>query len=642
MSRPAKRRSHRSVLLVAAVAACWIALTGIVPVPSLQRAPTKFEGHFVTTAVPLTGAAAAALPPAGGGAARVLAVAPGAAPAVSAVPGWSARIALGGAPELVAFSWAGRIEGTLEMRVSDGTKFQPWVTVSGTPQEGPDATPGGEGSATTRTSTGPIWVGHDAAAVEVRVTAGDLHDLQAESMHWDGTLASPGGGMAVAGAEPANPGVIPRSAWDQGKGWVKNPGCPNGPVVDPTLKMAIVHHTVQANNYGPNDVPMMIKADYDYHVGPQQWCDIAYNFMIDKFGRIWQGRSGDTAMAIEGGHSLGFNQNTVGIALLGQYQPGASPAASTVTPDEQLAVSRLIAWKFGLFGVDPNASVQYAPSTDVSPHGVLHKAGVPFTLPTVVGHQDTSSTDCPGANAEALLPAIRQQAGFMIAATRTPARWQPFASSQALMLQQYSDVLLRQGTMSEAAYWINDMVTSGVDPSTVIATLLTSAEVTSSQAPVYRLYSGVFARAPDVAGFRYWSKALATGAAGLVQVAGAFAASPEFTHTYGNTTNTQFVQLLYQHVLGRPGDASGVKYWTTLLDKGASRGTVTVGFTESAENHKNTAAAVSVQLLYLDLLQRPADAGGLAHWSSVLGSGVPYRNAVNAIYVSPEYRNRVS
>lgn len=640
MSRPTSR-SRRALLALTAALACWAALTGLVPLPGLHRGATKFSGHFVTATVALTGPTAKLLPPAGGTAARALGVAPGAETPRDAAPGWSARVDLSGSPELVAFSWAGRTDGDLEMRVSDGTTFQPWVPVAGTPNEGPDGGPG-EGSATTRTSTGPIWIGHDAKAVEVRVTGGTLRALQAETMRWDGTLASPGSGTATAGAEPADPGIIPRSAWDQGKGWVQNPGCSSAPIVDPTLKMAIVHHTVQANDYGPNDVPMMIKADYDYHVGPQQWCDLAYNFMIDKFGRIWQGRSGDTAVAIEGGHSLGFNRNTVGIALIGQYQPGASPAAATVTSAEQLAVAKLVAWKFGLFGIDPRASTQYAPSTDVSPHGVLHKQGVPFTLPTVVGHQDTSSTDCPGANAEVLLPQIRQEAAYIIALGATPDRWKPFSSSQALVLQQYHDVLLRSGTGSDAAFWVNQMVTTGDDPPEVIRRMLASPEVDGSQPPVYRLYTGEMGRVPDLGGYRYWAAQVSGRARTLTQVADAFAGSPEFLKTYGNTTDKQFVQLLYQHVLGRAGDTAGVDYWTQRLSQGASRGTVAVGFTESAENRTRTATVTTVQVLFFDLLQRPVDPSGLQYWSQQLNSGRPYHDVVAAIYGSAEYRNRVS
>jgi hypothetical protein len=629
-------------MALTAVVACWAALTGVIPLPGLHRAATKFAGHFETATVPLTGAAAAALPPAGGTAARALAVAPGAAPASVAGPGWSARIALDGVQELVAFTWAGRTPGELQVRVSTGDSLLPWVSVDGTPNEGPDGGTG-EGSATRLTSTGPIWVGTDAKAVEVKVVSGELRDLQVQTMHWDGTLASPGGGMATAGAEPADPGVIPRSAWDQGKGWVQNPGCTPAPIVDPTLKMAIVHHTVQANDYSASQVPLMIKADYDFHVGPQrQWCDIAYNFLIDKFGRIWQGRSGDTSVAIEGGHSLGFNRNTVGIALIGQYQPGASPAASTVTAAEQLAVAKLVAWKFGLFGVDPRGTTQYAPSTDVSPHGVLHKAGVPFTLPTVVGHQDTSSTDCPGANAEALLPAIRQQAAFILAIGATPDRWKPFPNPQALVLQQYHDVLLRSGTDSDAAFWTNQMVTAGDDPPEMIRRLLTSAEVTNSQPPTYRLYTGEMGRVPDLGGYRFWARQVSSGARTIVQVADAFAASKEFQDTYGNTTDEQFVRLLYQHVLGRNADSGGLAFWTQQLAGGASRGTVAVGFTESAENKKRTATVTTVQVLYFDLLQRRVDSGGLAYWSQQLQAGRPYRDVVASIYGSVEYRDRVS
>ena len=103
-------------------------------------------------------------------------------------------------------------------------------------------------------------------------------------------------------------------------------------------------------------------------------------------------------------------------------------------------------------------------------------------------------------------------------------------------------------------------------------------------ASVARLYYSTFGRAPDQAGFITNVQAV-YGAASLDQLAGDFAASAEFTSRYGSTTNTQFVDLLYQNVLGRAPDAVGQADWTNALSSGALTGAnVLLSFSDSAEH----------------------------------------------------------
>ncbi len=71
----------------------------------------------------------------------------------------------------------------------------------------------------------------------------------------------------------------------------------------------------------------------------------------------------------------------------------------------------------------------------------------------------------------------------------------------------------------------------------------------------------------------------------IQQLAPGFYESPEFKARYGeSTSNQQFVGLLYQNVLGRPGEAEGVAFWTNRLDAGAGRAEVVVSFSESFEH----------------------------------------------------------
>lgn len=100
--------------------------------------------------------------------------------------------------------------------------------------------------------------------------------------------------------------------------------------------------------------------------------------------------------------------------------------------------------------------------------------------------------------------------------------------------------------------------------------------------PVARLYTAVFNRLPDPSGLEYWIKKRRAGAT-LNEVAAAMTASGEFTNTYGNLSNGQFVDLVYQNVLKRPPDSSGRSYWVNKLNSGFKRSAMMAQFSESNE-----------------------------------------------------------
>ena len=98
-----------------------------------------------------------------------------------------------------------------------------------------------------------------------------------------------------------------------------------------------------------------------------------------------------------------------------------------------------------------------------------------------------------------------------------------------------------------------------------------------------RLYSAYFLREPDLSGFAYWADRFRSGQS-LVSISQAFTGSAEFTSTYGQLTNGDFVRLVYRNVMQREGDGAGVAYWTDILDRRVrGRGSVMALFSESAE-----------------------------------------------------------
>jgi hypothetical protein len=148
-----------------------------------------------------------------------------------------------------------------------------------------------------------------------------------------------------------------------------------------------VHHTAGSNSYDEAGVPAIIRSIYVYHVTGRGWRDIGYNFLIDKFGRIWEGRYGGMTRAVVGAHTLGYNSFAFGAAVLGTY------TSKSPEPEVLGAYENLIAWKFALHDVDPRATVAYP--------GLA-------TLPAISGHRDGVATECPGDELYGELSTIRQ------------------------------------------------------------------------------------------------------------------------------------------------------------------------------------------------------------------------------------------
>ena len=152
-----------------------------------------------------------------------------------------------------------------------------------------------------------------------------------------------------------------------------------------TVKAAFVHHTATGNNYRCSQAPSLIRSIYRYHVRSSGWRDIGYNFLVDKCGNIYEGRAGGVAKPVMGAHTLGFNTDSMGIAVLGSFSQASPPAAAVN------AVARLTAWKLGIFGVNPRGETYLK-----SGGGNLYRKGANARLNVISGHRDGFATVCPG------------------------------------------------------------------------------------------------------------------------------------------------------------------------------------------------------------------------------------------------------
>lgn len=97
---------------------------------------------------------------------------------------------------------------------------------------------------------------------------------------------------------------------------------------------------------------------------------------------------------------------------------------------------------------------------------------------------------------------------------------------------------------------------------------------------VYRLYANCLGRTPDITGLENWCRNLKNGTTGT-QIAKGFIFSKEYSGR--NTSNKNFVTMLYGTILGRAADSNGLSTWTGNLNAGKSRESVLNGFLFSNE-----------------------------------------------------------
>lgn len=555
--------------------------------------------------------------------------------------GWSQVIDLLDGTQMVAFSWDGTTSGPngpesgqVSVRTRTGDEqWSEWTALEGDPDDD-----GGEG--TGRVGTGVTWLGEEGVdEVEVRVDAGPLVALDLLRMRYHEGEAVPVEDAVASRAgtdkDAAKPTVRPRSAWAT-KGWASyNSGCGSAPKVASRLDHAVVHHTASSSSYSQSQVPGLLDGIRQYHQSSLGWCDTAYNFVVDKYGGIWQGRDGDVAKPVIGGHAQGFNTYSTGVALLGNFETGGSPTSAMVD-----STARLLAWKLGLHGLNPNGTV-----TVTSAGSSRYPSGARVTLPVINPHQATGYTACPGVNVMAKMGTVRSlAASYMSGGGDTggggePSDWDPFDSVESLVYRQYVDFLRSTGSYESRLWWNQNLSNGSTHRNALLISLLNSEGLQDRSASSVRLYLAYFGRIPDHSGLRYWWAAMDAGK-GIRHVSAAFARSPEFTQRYGNLTDAQFVDLVYRNVLDRAPDAAGYDYWTgRLRAKRESRGGLMTLFSESGEYRSKRRDVVDVVITHEAMLQRGISTASMLQWVARVEDDRTV--FISHLFASREYANRV-
>jgi N-acetylmuramoyl-L-alanine amidase len=377
---------------------------------SAKAPPSGAAGHpIVTRRAMLRGAAAAGAASLVRPTGAIAALSPGSPGGifsqwVGALAGESAQIAAPGRFSLVGVEWATPKHATIELRTrTRGGAWSVWAAASvlGHGPDRPGPQPGEFGE--------PIWSG-PADCVQLRSSQA----VRGVRLHFVAARPAPPAHAAqalplaqpVLDAGPGQPPIIARSAWAQGH------APPSHVPLYGTVKLAFVHHSVTPNGYGAGEVPSILLSIFDYHRYVRGYFDIAYNFAVDAFGRIWEARAGGIDLPIVGAHAGGYNEESTGMVVLGTYADVVpSPTAIGV-------LEQLLAWKLSLHGIPVLGRV----TVEVAPYDAFYTPFAPgahVSLPRIAGHRDGDLTDCPGNAFYARLPSMRPQVAQFVG---SPAR----------------------------------------------------------------------------------------------------------------------------------------------------------------------------------------------------------------------------
>jgi SpoIID/LytB domain protein len=192
----------------------------------------------------------------------------------------------------------------------------------------------------------------------------------------------------------------------------------------PTIKAAFVHHTATKNNYTPEQSAKQVRNLYNWFTKGLKYSDMAYNFLVDRFGRLYEGRAGGIDQAVVGGHTAGFNDETFAVSAIGNFAKANPPADQMAVIVD--SISSLTAWKLSMNHRDPNGTIPLV--SDSSAGTSRYQPGQAANALVIGGHGDIGATSCPGKHLEAQIPAIRaattaKMGAGMVNPTANAASW---------------------------------------------------------------------------------------------------------------------------------------------------------------------------------------------------------------------------
>lgn len=253
-------------------------------------------------------------------------------------------------------------------------------------------------------ATDAVWLG-PSSAVNVRAFRDGLdvsdqltaHLITTSQAGSDVRLVSSGGDTGITRILPATvtpgtgaPTFITRKEWNAGS--VKASRLSYAK----EIKAICIHHTGGSNNYSKAQSPQIVRGMFAYHHDTLGWADLGYNVVVDKYGQIFEGRSGGLHRNVAGAHARGFNTGSCGISVMGDYMDIPVPSAALN------AVATVAAWKLAsTFTQDVYGTETWTVTTSN-----VKRSGT-FSMPHLFAHRDVNYTDCPGDTYYGQLPELR-------------------------------------------------------------------------------------------------------------------------------------------------------------------------------------------------------------------------------------------
>ncbi len=331
--------------------------------------------------------------------------------------------------DLLGVRGPGVVHAGLQVRARAANgRWSGWATLADAADHAPDHGTRAVGV------TDPVWTGR-ARAFQLRI-ARDAGPVQVRFVRVPPRLGS----VAAAAARPrakaagGQPAIVLRHQW--GGDTIKPRSAPAFGRID----LGFVHHTETANTYLAAESPGIVLGIAHYHRDTKGWNDIGYNFLVDQFGTIFEGRAGGIDQAVIGAQAQGYNSISTGVSCIGSFTDSALPEAALD------AVSRLLAWKLPLHGTPVTGTLVV-----VSGGGELnaHPYGEHVTLNRVSGHRDGDATDCPGDHLyHHQLPTIRARVAAYAGTVVVGAAHVSLATVPRIAT--YGDVLPLSGTVTSA------------------------------------------------------------------------------------------------------------------------------------------------------------------------------------------------
>jgi hypothetical protein len=296
------------------------------------------------------------------------------------------------APDRFDLVGVAREPRAVEIRArDDGGRWSEWV-------EQEDGTPiyvGGADQAQVRAPFEPRGRLH---FVNVSGTSGSFADrLLVSARRAINTAFISVASTPVAEALAPKPRVVRRAGWGAD---LPSGGCPpRRPPEYGTVQAAVIHHTVNANDYAPEEAASIVLGICRFHVYGNGWNDIGYNALVDRYGTLYEGRAGGLKRPIVGAQAQGFNTQTTSIASIGDH------TSEGPTPGAQRSIIQFLAWKMGVNRAYPvTASVQL---TSAGGSENRYPPRTVVTVPRIMGHTTLGLTACPGGAMIPLIPQIQ-------------------------------------------------------------------------------------------------------------------------------------------------------------------------------------------------------------------------------------------